>query len=339
MSLRTNFSGWVERGWYDGRTRRSLLPFAALFAAAVRLRRAAYRSGLLRRIRVPARLVVVGNVVAGGSGKTPLVAWLAQRLAAGGVVVGIVTRGYGGNSRPPCLVAVDSDVSTCGDEALWLARATGVPVIAGRDRAAAARRLIELRRPQVILADDGLQHYRLARDMEIATVDAARGFGNGALLPAGPLREPLARLAEVAAIVLKGEGEARLPAGVPVFRMNWRLGDAVPLGGGERRPLAEFRGRPVRAVAAIADPEGFFHALERAGLEIRRSPLPDHAPAAALLAEFERGETVLMTEKDAVKVDATPPDAWQVPLEVAFSDADAAALLALVRGNSSRTSE
>lgn len=342
MPIRSSLAARLERWWY---LRRSppvlLLPLSRLFASVATLRRKLYAVGLFRTTRLPARVVVVGNIVAGGSGKTPLVAWLARRISGTGVSVAIVVGGYRGASRSARLVTAGSDPWTNGDEAVWLARTTGVPVGAGRDRVAAARLLLNRFHPELILADDGLQHYRLGRDAEVAAVDAARGFGNGAPLPAGPLREPPGRLARVDAVVLKGGGSPQIPRGARVFRMNWRLGDPVPLGGGPARPLAAFRGRRIHALAGIADPEGFFQALEGAGLDLVRHPLADHADVRAALAEIPVDEPVLMTEKDAVKLSATDRDAWRVPLEVAFSDADARALLALVsgRGATSRPSE
>ncbi|MGH8270859.1 MAG: tetraacyldisaccharide 4'-kinase [Gammaproteobacteria bacterium] len=319
--------------WYAPRAPWFLLPFAWLFGGVAALRRALYACGLLRSTRVAARVVIVGNITVGGSGKTPLVAWLAKELRAQGVAVGIVTRGYGGKQRAPRLLDADAAGGGFGDEAVWLAREAGVPVAVGRDRVAAARLLIEAHRPAIVLADDGLQHYHLARDVEIVAVDAARGFGNGALLPAGPLREAPARIGRADAIVVKGAGDPPLPTGPAVFHMRYALAAAVPLAGGPARALADFRGEPLRALAAIADPEGFFSALEAAGLMIERHSLPDHAPVAAAVAELGTDRPLLMTDKDAVKLTAPPAHAWRVPLAVAFTEADAAALVALVRGN------
>lgn len=329
--LRERLAGYLQARWYAPHAPWFLLPLARLFGGLAALRRMLYVHGLLPGVRLPARVVVVGNITVGGSGKTPLTAWLAGRLLARGITVGIVARGYGGKSRRPRLVDADATPEEVGDEALWLARETGVPVAIGRDRAAAARLLIEARGPEVILSDDGLQHYRLERDVEIVAVDAARGFGNGKLLPAGPLREPQARIGEADAVILKGAGEPPLPPGPVVFRMRCELGDAVPLAGGAARPLASFRSTPVRALAAIADPEGFFRALEAAGLTLERHPLADHAPVAEAVAAFGAERPLLMTDKDAVKLAAAPAHAWRVPLAVAFSGTDADALLALVR--------
>ncbi|MGH8273330.1 MAG: tetraacyldisaccharide 4'-kinase [Gammaproteobacteria bacterium] len=338
--LRTSLAEYFRAHWYAPRVPWYLLPLAVLFGAAAALRRGLYVRGLLQVTRVEARVVVVGNITVGGSGKTPLVAWLAGRLAGEGVRVGIVTRGYGGENRRPRIL--DTDSVDAGDEALWLARETDVPVAVGRDRPAAARLLIAAHHPDIILSDDGLQHYRLARDVEIVAVDGGRGFGNGALLPAGPLREPPARLASADAVVVKGEGAPPLPSDVPALRMRYTLADAVPLVGGAAVPLAEFRGRKVAALAAIADPESFFHALEAAGLSVERHPLPDHADRvkiAEALAAIGNEHSILMTDKDAAKLAVPSANTWRVPLTLALPEADAARLITLVRGANEETEE
>ncbi|MDN5863717.1 MAG: tetraacyldisaccharide 4'-kinase [Gammaproteobacteria bacterium] len=323
---------WLSARWYGTRPAWFLWPLAVLFRLLAWLRRSLYRLGLFRTRQVAARVVVVGNITVGGSGKTPLVAWLARELSAAGVKTGIVTRGYGGNRNDVRLIRTDASADEAGDEPLWLARETAVPVVAGRDRAAAARYLVESHRPDVVVSDDGLQHYRLVRDVEIAAIDARRGFGNGALLPAGPLREMPSRLERVNAVVLKGRGQVALPPGVTVFNMLLSVSRALPVGGGESVPLAHFRGKPVHAVAAIADPEGFFVVLEAAGLEVERHPLPDHAPIDSTLEMLGTGRPILLTDKDAARLAERPVNAWRVPLAIGFSGEDAAGLLALAGG-------
>lgn len=336
---RQSSAEWLQARWYGGDAAWYLLPLTGLFACLAGLRRLFYGWGVFKAECVTARVVVIGNIAVGGSGKTPLVAWLARELAAAGARVGIVARGYGGEGKTVREVTADSLASDVGDETLLLARKTALPVVAGRDRAAAARRLVDNHQVEIVLADDGLQHYRLARDVEIAVVDGRRGLGNGALLPAGPLREPRKRLEGVNAIVTKGRGGLSLPAGVPVFEMRHALLEAVPLKGGQAVPLERFRGERVHALAAIADPEGFFAALEAAGLEIERHPLPDHAPVAQELEKLGRNRPILMTDKGAVKLDTPPDNVWRVPLAVAFSGTDAARLLALARGARRATEE
>jgi tetraacyldisaccharide 4'-kinase len=331
-NLREGLAQHLQSQWYAARAPWFLLPLSGLFGAAAAFRRLLYTYGALASVRLPTRIVVIGNVAVGGSGKTPLVAWLAKRLHAENVKVGIVTRGYGGRNGEPHRVYPDATTIDSGDEALWLARTTGVPVVAGRDRVAAARLLIAGSGPDIILSDDGLQHYRLVRDLEIVAVDAERGFGNGALLPAGPLREPPRRIGSAGAVVLKGNGNPLLPPGPPMFRMRHELAGAVSFADGKTQPLAAFRSTPVRALAAIADPESFFIALERAGLEVERHPLSDHAPIGEAVRALPANRPLLMTDKDAVKLVEAPAHAWRVPLAVTFSETEAAALLALVRG-------
>ncbi len=314
---------WYERsappGW--------LVPLSLLFALASRLRRR-----WTRPVRLPVRVVVVGNLAVGGSGKTPLVAWLARELRNQSQTVGIVLRGYGGRQTGVMRVTPESTAGEVGDEARWLADTTGVPVAVGADRVAAVRALLAQAPLDIVLSDDGLQHYRLGRDAEIIAIDARRGLGNGALLPAGPLREPATRLAQASAVVLKDSGHVPVPQGVPCLRMHCALEHAERLSDGAERPLSEFRGHPVRALAAIANPESFFGALEAAGLEIERIPLADHAPVAQAVARAGADRPLLVTGKDAVKLAEPPPHVWQVPLAVAFSAEDAGTLLSRVRG-------
>lgn len=330
-NLYHRFAQWLQERWYGGKPPLFLLPFSALFGIVTALRRR-----LIRPVRLPVRVIVVGNLAVGGSGKTPLIAWLARELHQRDVKVGIVTRGYGRRERGIRRASTETPATAVGDEPRWLAAVTGVPVMVGADRVAAVRALLAsapVDSVDIVLSDDGLQHYRLARDVEIVAIDARRGLGNGALLPAGPLREPRTRLTRADAVVLKGSDEVALPDLPTVIRMNCRLGSAERLRDGETRPLAEFRGQPVRALAAIGDPESFFRALEAEGLSVERIPLADHAPIVDVVARLPADRPLLMTAKDAARL-ATPPEhAWQVPLEVAFSEDDAAILLKLVLGN------
>jgi len=323
-----------------------LLRMASLpFACVAALRRAGYRSGLLHSVRLPVPVVVVGNIGVGGTGKTPLVLWLAQRLLAAGRRPGIVSRGYGGSATIVSEVLPDSDPEKVGDEPLLLARRSGVPVFVGRDRVAAGRALLE-RYPEcdTIVADDGLQHYRLARDVEIVVVDAARGFGNGSLLPAGPLREPPARLASVDAIVLHGDGTvaavARHAAAVPRVRMRLRVAGVRRLREGSvTAPLASLSGRPWNAVAGIGNPARFFALLRQAGLAIHEHAFADHHAYRAADLAFDSRDGILMTEKDAVKCEQfAGDDAWAVVVEAEL-DADLAGIVLarLERSNAAET--
>lgn len=262
----------------------------------VRARRLAYRLRLLKSESAGVPVVVVGNLVAGGSGKTPLALWIAEFLKDAGWSPALLLRGYGGNAPAPMAVTLTSAPALAGDEAVLLARRSRCPVWVGADRVQAVRALRE-QHPEVdvLVLDDGLQHYRLRRDIEIAVVDA-RGFGNGFLFPAGPLREPVGRLRGVDAVVSHG-------AKVDGFSMRLEGDIAVQLGNAlERRPLSAFAGTPVHAVAGIGDPERFFLQLSAAGLTVIPHPFPDHHPFVPGEIEFGDGVPVIMTEKDAVKL-------------------------------------
>ncbi len=332
---------WLQRAWYEKTSRYWLLaPLSLLYAGVIVLRRTAYRRGWLRSRRIPAPVVVVGNLVAGGAGKTPVTLFLAEALKARGFKPGIVSRGYGGRgAASPLAVTPDAVAADVGDEPLLLARRAGCPVVVGSDRSAAARQLVS-GGVDVVLADDGLQHYRLERDFEICVVDAARGFGNGWLLPAGPLREPLSRLVDVDAVVLNG------PAGDDHSSLRGMAADsprftlvaerATHVGGTESRSLTDFAGRPVHAVAGIGNPARFFHLLKSHGLTVVEHPLPDHAPLSEaaideLLPAGEKDSHVLMTEKDAVKLDGTHnARLWYVPVDFVIDPAAADTLVTQV---------
>jgi tetraacyldisaccharide 4'-kinase len=307
-------------------------PLSLLFGAAVRARRTLYRAGILRARRLAAPVIVVGNLTVGGTGKTPLVLWLASVLQSAGYRPGIVTRGYGG-SEATQEVAPDSDPAQAGDEAVVLARRSRCPVWAGRDRVAAGRALLAAHPAcNAVLSDDGMQHYRLARDVEIAVVDGERGFGNGLLLPAGPLREPRSRLRSVDAVVINGEPRTRLQAPV-VARMR--------LAGEVFRNVshpdlcvtrAQFASRTVHAVAGIGSPKRFFDHLAGLGVQFVAHPFPDHHRFDAGDLAFARGETVLMTEKDAVKCAAFARESWwYLPVEADVDRALADMVLAKLK--------
>lgn len=314
---------WLQRIWYGGGGA-WLLPLSALFALGTALRRRLHRAGLLRVRHAGPRVVVVGNLSVGGTGKTPLVLWLAAALLERGLRVGIAARGYGGSSTRARLVSPEASAAEVGDEPALMARRRLCPVAVGRDRAAAVAAL----GPDIDIAilDDGLQHYALARDVEIAVVDGARGLGNRRLLPAGPLREGPWRFATVDAVVVNGAGFEHPGA----LHMELVPGEAVALAGGSRRPLDDFLGRRVHAVAAIGNPGRFFALLRARGLEVVEHPLADHADwrRAGL---GHGGETLLMTEKDAVKSPGDGRvDAWYVPVAARFAADDAQRLLECV---------
>ena len=326
----------LQRLWY-GPSWQSLplWPLGWLFRAAVAVRGSLYRVGLLRVQRVSAPVVVVGNITVGGTGKTPVAAWLARRIGLRGHKVGVVLRGYGGRaSGPPQVVTSGSDPAEVGDEAVLHALRGPHVVVAGADRVAAARQAIEAG-AEIVVCDDGLQHLHLGRDCEIAVVDAARGLGNRQLLPAGPLREPPGRLERVHAVVFtqrgaRAEPPLRLRRPMTV-EARLHLGDAVNLRSGERRSLDRFQGRRLHAVAGIGNPEAFFAALRAAGLDCTTHALADHAALDAAALPFPATATVLMTEKDAVKCRSfAAADWWFVELGVGLERTAADELVALV---------
>ncbi len=318
----------LDEQWYrPGLLPLVLLPVAGLYCLVVAARRRAYRMGLLARHRLSVPVIIVGNITVGGTGKTPLVVWLAQLLAQAGYRPGLVARGYRGRARHwPQQVRPDSDPQVVGDEAVLLARRCRCPMAVGPDRVAAARALLEHSDCDVILSDDGLQHYALERDIEIAVVDGVRRFGNGHCLPAGPLREPRGRLAQVDLLVSNGPGLGM------EHPMTMRLGAARALDDPEReRPLTEFRGRRVHAVAGIGNPQRFFSALRGLGIEVEPHPFPDHHDFSAADLEFPDQAPVLMTEKDAVKcVRFAAPDRWYVPASAAPDERLGPEILALL---------
>ncbi|WP_432721882.1 tetraacyldisaccharide 4'-kinase [Jeongeupia wiesaeckerbachi] len=291
-----------ERIWYGTHLLKwALAPLSLLFAVIGAGRRALFRLGLKRIERLPVPVVVVGNLTAGGTGKTPLTAYLARVLVAHGYTPGIVSRGYGGKAEGPTPVLPDSDPAQVGDEPVLLVRAAGVPVFVCRDRAAAGRALL-VAHPQVdvLLCDDGLQHYRLGREIELCVVDGARGFGNGWLLPAGPLREPIARLAKVDAVVVNG-GPAAV-AHPQCFAMTLQPGRLYRLDDPAISCTADaLQGETLAAVCGIGNPARFFATLEALGLTFSRHAFADHHAYAA--DELPAG-TLITTEKDAVKLAA-----------------------------------
>lgn len=305
--------------WYGRSMLRFVLAPAALaFGALAAARRLAYRRGWLRVERLDVPVVVVGNLTVGGTGKTPVLVALAGELGARGVRAGVVARGYGGRSASwPRRVEPGSDPAEVGDEPVLLARRTQRPVVAGPDRVAAARRLLREADVDVLLADDGLQHYRLGRAFEIAVVDGARGLGNGLLLPAGPLREPAARLAAVDAVVVNGAGFEHAGA----YRAHVEATRIVALNDGTETTLAAFAGRDVHAVAGIGHPARFFAMLRAAGLVVHEHALPDHADVVPFIRALETRAAVLMTEKDAVKCAGLDrDDTWFVAVDARVDD-------------------
>lgn len=304
----------LERLWYQGHPLHYLLrPLAWVFDLLTRLRRGAYRYGILRKDRLAAPVIVVGNICVGGVGKTPVVIDLVRRLQADGWKPGVVSRGYGGKARAPTPVSAQSDPALVGDEPVLIASQTRCPVAVAPRRSAAARLLLA-QGVNVIVADDGLQHYALDRDIEIVVIDGQRRHGNGQLLPAGPLREKPWRLVDVD-LCLVNNGQALDGE----FALESQLGPAEHLCTGELRPLAQFS--EVRAIAGIGQPEKFFLALEAQGLKLHRHTFSDHHVFVPQDLKLPGAEPILMTQKDAVKCQAfQEPRAWAVHYQAHIPD-------------------
>ena len=326
--MRRKLALWLDKVWYkEPGAGRWLIPFSSIYRTIIRFRRFLYRAGWLKRHDLPVPVIVVGNITVGGTGKTPLIIWLAQLLKANGFKPGIISRGYGGEAEVwPQRVSLDSDVKRVGDEALLLARHTGCPMAVGPERIKAAQMLLRQEHCDVILSDDGLQHYALGRDIEIAVVDGERLFGNGLCLPAGPLREPLDRIDGVDFVIVNGtKTEANQ------FSMHLEGHSAINLVSGEVKPLEDFVERDCHAVAGIGHPGRFFKLLDKAGIACTVHIFPDHHAFQADDIVFN-AEPVLMTEKDAVKCAAFARDShWYVPVAAAVGPSFADQLLNLLR--------
>jgi len=313
-----------------------LWPLSILYRLLVALRRALFRFGLLRSHRLPAPVIVVGNINVGGVGKTPLTHALAEKLLQRGFTPGIVSRGYRGSNVMPRAVVVGDDPGVVGDEPL-LHAAAGFPVWIGRDRVAAGRGLLRAEPGcDVIVADDGLQHYALARTMEIAVVDASREFGNGLMLPAGPLREPVSRLAEVDAVVrlvagdpprvAAASGAQTLMTHEPLPWRNLVRPDRVA-------DPAHWRGKEIHALSGIGNPQRFFDMVASLGIAARCHAFPDHHDFAAGDIAFPGACAILMTQKDAVKCLAFADErCWFLPLRAVVDPALVALVLEKIRG-------
>ena len=317
---------WINDLWYGRRQSLMtlfLLPLSWLFAVVVRCRRLLYAKGIYRSTAVNAPVVVIGNLTVGGTGKTPVTIWLVQALAGRGIRAGVVSRGYRGLAgKSPLPVLGHSDPGQVGDEPVLIAERCHCPVVVHPDRVAAAKLLLE-QGVELVIADDGLQHYALSRDIEIAIVDGQRRFGNGRMLPAGPLREPMSRLAGVHRILVNSpvEGRPIADVGAPVSSFDLKPGEAHRVGTDEKRALDEFAGQSAHAVAAIGNPDRFFQTLEGFDIRVIPHPMPDHAELKSDDFAFADGLPVFMTEKDAVKCrHLDHGGAWYVPVDATFSD-------------------
>lgn len=334
----------LTRSWlHRGLIAIALWPLSLLFRVAVALRRGLYSLGLFSSIRLPVPVIVIGNIFVGGTGKTPLVIWLACQLREAGWAPGIISRGYGAGSALPKRVESTASPADVGDEPLLIARRTGCPVVVCRNRVAAGRTLLEWHpEVDVILSDDGLQHYALQRDVEIALFDE-RGLGNGWMLPAGPLREPASRRRDFTVV----NGEARLPAVGYGFRMRLegRIAEHL-VNRAQQRSLAEMatpaignmRPPKILAAAGIGNPSRFFSLLRAHHLVFEELPLPDHFDYKISPFIDKDADIILITEKDAVKCALfEPPENlgrfWVVPVTARIDNALAMQIMEMCRGS------
>lgn len=273
-------------------------------------------------VRLPVPVLVVGNIAIGGTGKTPITLALIEQLRALGATPGVLSRGYGGSGPFPLLVTTHTMPQHCGDEPALIAQRAGVPVCVAPSRVAAGAVLLAAHpEVDVLLCDDGLQHLALARDLELCVVDGARSHGNGHRLPAGPLRESPARLAECALVLVNGSEAASY--GEQALRFDLQADQAIELSSGEQRMLSRFAGCTVDAVAGIGNPQRFFDLLTRQGITVRPHAFADHHAFTAADFHFASDAPILMTEKDAVKCRGlslpTDTERWCVPVTAVFS--------------------
>jgi tetraacyldisaccharide 4'-kinase len=305
----------IEKLWYqDSNYAKLLLPLSWLYCFLVTLRRWLYLLRILPSKRVPVPVIVVGNISVGGTGKTPLVVWLAAKLKEQGYKPGIISRGYKGKARSwPQQVRPDSDPVIVGDEPVLIARRSHCPMAVGPDRVETARQLIQYNECDVIISDDGMQHYHLRRDIEIAVVDSKRGFGNGYCLPAGPLREMKSRLKRVSFVVSNNQNK---PSGENISM--YLDGDLVVNLKDKKKTmkLSDLKGKEIKALAGIGNPERFFEMLRNQGCQVSGHAYSDHHLYKAQDLIFTENDFVLMTEKDAVKIERFAQDNyWYIPVE------------------------
>ncbi len=309
---------WLINSWYQPHPIRWLLwPLSALYSAVISIRRSLYRLNIFKQHRLTVPVIIVGNITVGGTGKTPFVIWLVKQLQQAGLRPGVISRGYGGKAESyPQIVTPQSDPTIVGDEPIIISRHTLCPMVVAPNRVAAGEMLLQQYECNIIIADDGLQHYALARDIEIIVVDSDRMFGNQYCLPAGPLREPLSRLHDIDFVVHNTANKSS------AYSMNLSQGQAINLVKPElKKDLSGFINQPVHAVAGIGHPQRFFNQLSEQGLTISPHPFADHHDFKITDLQFDDDNPILMTEKDAVKCQSfAEKNMWYIPIDATINN-------------------
>jgi len=327
FDLRRQLAHKIEQAWYERNALTQLLrPISWIFLTLVSIRRFLYKTGILKQLKLPVPVIVVGNISVGGTGKTPLVIWIANYLKQAGYKPGIISRGYGGRAHNwPQQVRPDADPIMVGDEAVVISRRTGCPMAVGPGRVADGQSLLKYADVDVIISDDGLQHYALGRTVEIAVIDGIRRFGNGFCLPAGPLRERRTRLEDVDCRVTNGvAAQGEIP-------MRYQADKLINLVTQEVRVISDFKQQPVNAIAGIGNPDRFFNFIRTIGIRTTTCAFPDHHVFSAEDITFPDDEVLFMTEKDAVKCQRFARDNWwYIPVEAILPDDFGAHLIHLL---------
>lgn len=308
---------WLINSWYQPHPIRWILwPLSAIYCSiAYYLRKTLYRLNILNHTSLNVPVIIVGNITVGGTGKTPVVIWLAKLLKLAGYKPGIISRGYGGKAEYyPQYVTAQSDPEIVGDEPILISRQSMCPMVVAPNRVAAGKMLLKDFDCDIIITDDGLQHYALDRDIEIAVVDGKRLFGNQYCLPAGPLREPLSRLQNVDFIIHNNSDEST------EFNMKFMQGNAINLINPQQtRSLSEFSNQTIHAVAGIGNPEQFFEQLRKQKMTVIPHPFSDHHLFKTADLDFDDSHAILMTEKDAVKCQSiAKKNMWFIPIEASI---------------------
>ncbi len=311
--MKQKISRWLQDSWYkEMYISSTFMPISMIYDDVIRFRAFLYRIGIKKKTKLTVPVIIVGNITVGGTGKTPLILWMARLLREQGYKPGIISRGYGGNAESwPQRVDEKSDPALVGDEAVLIAKNADCPIAVGPERVKTAQMLLDKSSCDIILSDDGLQHYALARDIEIIVIDGQRRFGNGYVLPCGPLRESTARLHTVDLVIVNGEAEEDNE-----FSMTMEGDLAINLVSKEQKLLADFSWIPSHALAGIGNPTRFFDLLENKSIKIEKHAFLDHYKFTAEDISFNDDKPVLMTEKDAVKcVNFATDKHWFVPIK------------------------